>query len=320
MKAEQFAEAAATAPSEVLTPIPGRHIDHEPKPKPRKVADLEQDRAWMGIAWGMFMRFRTARAPLMAAGTAYYGFIAMFSLLAFAYGMAALLNADAIANWLTDALKDALPGLIGDKGIDPSTLERIGRTTSVVGLLLLAVSGSAVMAGASDSLHQVYGAPPDGRNPVARRMHLFGWLMVMGPLVVISYSMTTAVAGFGSDILDDLGISGGFVRVLMVSVGAILTFALDVGITALLLSRLGGIAPGRRALLPGALLGAVIITALKALMAVIVSWSVGRPQYGSFAVPVTVLVVLWLQAMALYAAAALTASTACSLANRDGGD
>ena len=92
------------SPADILTPIPGRRIDKDPKPKPDKVAELERDQRWVAIGWETWMRFKTARAPLMAAGTSYYGFIAMFSLLAFAYGIAALLDADAIADWLTRSL------------------------------------------------------------------------------------------------------------------------------------------------------------------------------------------------------------------------
>lgn len=306
------------SPADILTPIPGRRIDKDPKPKPGKVAELERDQRWVAIGWETWMRFKTARAPLMAAGTSYYGFIAMFSLLAFAYGIAALLDADAIADWLTRSLEEALPGLVGEQGIDPETLASIGRTTSLVGLLLLLVSGAAVMSAASDSLHQVYGAAPDGRNPVARRAHLLGWLVLLGPLVVLSYTLTTAAAGFGTEILDAIDLSSPVGRILVVAVAVALTFALDVGISALLLSRLGGIVPARRAVLAGAVLCAVVITGMKLLIGVIVSWSVDRPQYGSFAIPVTVLVVLWIQSMGLYGAASLTAGFADADPRRPG--
>jgi len=304
------AEADGFLPEDILTPIPGEYLDKAPKPKPKKVAELEKGRPWVAAGWQTFQRFRSARSPLVAAGTAYYGFIAMFSLLALAYGVAAIFSADAIAEWLTDTLSDALPGLVGDDGIDPAALERIGRTSSWVGLILLGVSGAAVMGAASDSLHQIFGAPPDGRNPVMRRLYLLKWLALLGPLVVLSYSASTLIAGFGQSILDDLGIDSSPLRTLFVVVATLLTFALDVGIAALLIGRLGGIGPQRRALLSGSVLVALTMGVLKALMASVVSWSIDRPQFGSFAIPVTVLVVLWFQSMALYAGACLTAGVA----------
>lgn len=303
-------EAGTHAPSDVLTPIPGRPLDVPPKPKPKAVRKLERTSVWGTAAWNTYARFRAAKSPLIAGGTAYYAFLAMFSLLALVYGVATLVSAESLAEWLTDALEEALPGLVGDEGIDPDTLADVGRRTSIVGLALLVWSGSAVMVAASDSLYQIYGAAPDGRNPVRRRLHLFGWLVVIGPLIVLSYTLSTAVGGFGRRLLEEWGIASGVTRALVLGVAVLLTLALDVGIMALLLGRLGGIRPPGRPLLVGAVAGAVAIGVLKALMAVIISWSVDKPQYGSFTIPIAVLVVLWLQSMVLYGAACLTAGTA----------
>jgi uncharacterized BrkB/YihY/UPF0761 family membrane protein len=143
-------------------------------------------------------------------------------------------------------------------------------------------------------------------------------LVLLGPLVVLSYTLTTAAAGFGTEILDAIDLSNSVGRILVIAVAVALTLALDVGISALLLSRLGGIVPARRAVLAGAVLCAVVITGMKLLIGVIVSWSVDRPQYGSFAIPVTVLVVLWIQSMGLYGAASLTAGFADADPRRPG--
>ncbi|MCB0970143.1 MAG: YihY/virulence factor BrkB family protein [Acidimicrobiales bacterium] len=298
------------SPAEVLTPIPGEILGPAPKPKPRAVSGLEQRARWARPVWPALARFKVASATLMAGGTAYYAFVAMFSLLAFAYGVTTLVSADEVADWMTRALEEALPGLVGDDGIDPATLERIGRTSSVVGLGLLVVSGSAVMVATSDSLRTIYGAGPDGRNPVSRRVHLIGWLAAIGPLIVVSYTLSTAAGGFGTELLQRWGVDSSVGRAAVLGGALVATLALDVAIMALLLGRLGGIRPPRRALLVGSLLGAIVITALKALMATIVAWSADKPQYGSFALPIAVLVVLWLQSTALYAAACLTAGVA----------
>ena len=291
----------AAAPASVLTPVPGETLDHAPKKKPKSVAKLEGKSPWVTAGWHTLERFKAAKATLIAGGTAYYAFLAMFSLLALAYGVAALVSADSIATWLTDALEEALPGLVGDDGIDPDALQRIGRATSIVGLLVLLYSGSAVMVAASDSLHHIYGAPPDGRNFLRRRLHLIGWLAVIGPLIAISFTMTTSVSGFGGELLDDIGIESGFARPVLLVLATLVTFALDIGIVYLLLSRLGGIKPSRRSLLIGSVLGAVIAGVFKVLMASIISWSVDKPEYGSFAVPIAILVVLWFQSLGLYA-------------------
>jgi len=299
-----------------LARIPGRALEPPVKPTPGKLRALGREHLWVRVGVGALDRFTSARSPVMAAGTAYYGFLAMFSLLAFAYGVASLLNADEIARWLTDTLEESLPGLIGEGGIDPDTLSRVGRTTSVLGLLVLLVSGTAVVGAARDSLHRIYGVPRSGRNPLVQRAQMLGWLALLGPLVLVSYSVSTGVTAFGQDLLDTLGIDGSATRWLLLATVAVATFLLDLGISALMLARLGGVEPPRPAVLPGAVVTALVVTTFKVLAAGIIGWSVDRPQYGSFAVPVTLLFVLWFQAMGLYAGGCVTAARAMAAAPR----
>jgi membrane protein len=293
-----------------LAQVPGERIDPPAKDKPDAVRRIEGRGTGFAVAFAVKDRVKATQATLLAGGTAYYAFLAMFSVLAFAYGVTALISADRVSEWLTTGLEEALPGLVGDNGIDPATLERVGRSSSVIGLLVLLYAGGAVMSAASDSLHRIYGAEPDGRNPAKAKIRLFAWLAILGPLVLLSYTLSAAVGGFSSELLDDIGLDGSLARGAAIVGATLLTLALDVGIMFLLLSRLGGIRPPTRALLWGSVLGAIVIGALKALMGTIVAWSVDKPQYGSFAVPISILVVLWFQSLTLYAAAATTAATA----------
>jgi len=231
-------------------------------------------------------------------------------MLAFVYGVAALISAERVSQWLTNGLEEALPGLVGEHGIDPATLERVGRSSSIIGLLVLLYAGRAVTNAASVALHRIYGSPPDGRNVVKLTIHLFAWLAILGPLILLSYTLTTATSGFSEEILDAMGFHGPVARATTIVVATLLTFVLDVGIMFLLLSRLGGVRPPTRALLIGCVLGAVAIGLLKALMGTIIAWAVDKPQYGSFAVPISILIVLWMQSLAMYVAAATTAGAA----------
>jgi uncharacterized BrkB/YihY/UPF0761 family membrane protein len=293
-----------------LSPIPGRRIDPDVKPKPAAIASLEEKSPWATALWNAFRRFKGARIPLIAGGTAYYAFLALFSLLALGYGIAALIGSDWMADVLTKALEEALPGLVGEQGIKPADLASIGRSASILGLAVLVYSGSAVMVAMSHSLHQLYGAPPDPRNYAHKRVRLLGWLLIVGPLIVLSYTMSTAVVGYGDQILDDLGINASGSRFTLTFLALLITAALDAGIGALLLSRFGGVMPPWAPLVIGSIFLAVAMGILKAVMGTIIAWSVDKPQYGSFTAPISILVIFWLQANALYFAAAITAALA----------
>lgn len=289
-------------------PIRGTRIDPPPNEQPPAVVGtLEQRVAAVGTGYRAFQRFSGSNASLLAAGTTYYLFLSLFALLAFAYGLAAILGADAISAFVTESLGEALPGLVGEGGIDPDQLRSIGRTSSVLGLALLLYSGSAAMVAASNALHIIYGAPPDPRNLVRARARLVGWLLVVAPLIAVSFAIPGAVASFAAPLRELLGAGTGTLAVVGAGLVGLLV---DVGIVYLLLGILGGIRPAARPRAVGAAVGALLIAAIKLVLAFVVSWSVSKPQYGAFAVPITVLLVFYLLTLALYAGASLTGAVA----------
>ncbi|MCU0266622.1 MAG: YihY/virulence factor BrkB family protein, partial [Actinomycetia bacterium] len=194
----------------VPPPIPGTSTDPPPKETPKAIRRLEarDDAAGTaaGVGYRALNRYTYAKAGLLAAGTTYYLFLAMFSIVAFAYGVVALLGADRLAELLTEALTEAFPGLVGDDGIDPEQLAAVGRTTSVVGLVALLWAGGGAMVAASRSLRQIFGAAPDPRGFAKARLRLLGWMLALLPLVMVSYVASTAVFTYASAVLDWIGL------------------------------------------------------------------------------------------------------------------
>jgi uncharacterized BrkB/YihY/UPF0761 family membrane protein len=290
-------------------PIPGEPIDPPPKEPPEVVESLDERSPVAGIAYRAFLRFSHAKASLLAAGTTYYLFLAMFALLAFGYGLAATFGSDELSEWLTDALEEALPGLVGDEGIDPDQLRAVGDASSLIGLGLLLYSGGGAMVAAGNSLHLIYGAPPDPRSFLVARVRLLAWLAIVAPLILVSFAIPTFIASVATDVEGVLG-STDVPTWLWVVVSLAVTAAVDFAILYLLVGILGGIRPERRARVIGAATGTIVVTVLKFFLAFIVSWSIDRPQYGAFALPITILLILYLLTMGLYASAAVTAGVA----------
>ncbi len=295
-------------------PTPGELIDPPPKETPSFVEKLDdrEDAAGtaVGVGYRALSRYSYAQAGLLAAGTTYFLFLAMFSIVAFAYGVMAIFGADQLTQHLTDALSNAFPGLVGDRGIDPEKLQQVGRSVSVIGLVALLWSGGGAMAAASGSFHQIFGAPPDPRSFPKARARLLGWMLILLPLVAASYAASSIVVNYADDVLDAMGLSGGFARSLLTLLGILVSLAIDFLIVYLLLGHLGGIRPPAHARRIGALVGAVVIGSLKFLMAWIIGLSANKPEYGTLGVPIAILLVLYLQCMAVYGSAALTAGIA----------
>jgi uncharacterized BrkB/YihY/UPF0761 family membrane protein len=297
-------------PTALLPPIPGKPTDPAPKPIPEIAARADEAHVALGVGYRAFLRFSVARSNLLAAGNAYYLFLSLFAVLAVGYGLAAALGAERFASFLTEAVEQALPGVIGADGIDPEQLAAIGRTTSVVGAVLLLYSGTAALVAASAALHLIYGAPKDPRNLVWARVRLLGWLVVVGPLVALSYVAPGAVAGFGAEIVAELGWDVGLGQAGLTAAVLLLTYPLDLLILWILLGVLGGIRPDRAARLIGAAVGALPAVAVSLLNGAILAWSAAKPQYGALAAPIAILFLLYLLALTLFAAASLTAAVA----------
>ena len=108
-----------------IPPMPGDLVDPPLKELPKSVRVLESRGGRVGAAVDLGMRatvrFTQSRATLLAGGTTYYLFLALFSILTLAYGLTAVLGAEQLSAYITEALSEAFPGLVGASGIDLSS-------------------------------------------------------------------------------------------------------------------------------------------------------------------------------------------------------
>ncbi len=82
--------SVSAAPS----PIPGEHIDPAPKQTERTLRKLERRSEAAGSGFRAFTRFTEAKASLLAAGTTYFIFLALFALIALVFGVTALIGSE----------------------------------------------------------------------------------------------------------------------------------------------------------------------------------------------------------------------------------
>jgi membrane protein len=297
-----------------LPPIPGELVDPPAGDLPERVRRLQRRPGRVGrgvtIALRASTRFTHSQATLLAAGTTYYLFLALFSVLTLTYGVTAALGAEQLARYVTEALSEAFPGLVGGTGIDPEQLRSVAQATSIVSAAGLLYGATGAVLAASRSLHAVYGAPKNTRSLVRVRLWALGWFLVLAPLILVSYVSASFTADLSGRVLDAVGLDWGGPSQLLGVAALVLTMALNFLVMHLMLGRLGGIRPPRAPLLTGAAVGAVAIEVLKHLMALLVGFVIDRPQYGALAAPIGIMFVLYLQSSALYVAASLTAALA----------
>jgi membrane protein len=295
-------------------PIPGRIIDPAPRETPEKVAEADERAGAVGVAFGVgyraYLRYSHAKVGLLAAGTTYYLFLSLFSVIAFAYGLTAALGAEQIAGYITEAVAEAFPGLLGQDGIDPAQLRAVGQTTSLIGAIGLLYGGTGAVVGAKQSIHLIYGAPKDPRNYVVARLIALLWLIVLGVLILLSFVASSVAGNLYKRALTALDIEWNGPGILLNLAAAVITLAVNFLIVYLLLGHFGGIRPPTAARVIASAVGAVAIEVLKTLMTVLISFTIDKPEYGAFAAPIGVLFVLYLQSYTVYLSGCLAAGVA----------
>jgi len=294
-------------------PIPGEPTDPPPKPIAETVAKLDDKATAAGVGYRAFLRFSHAKVTLLAAGTTYYLFLSVFAMLVFAFGLAALIGGEELANTVTESVSNAFPGLIGDEGVSPETLAQVGQTTSLIGLIVFLYSGSGAMVALSSSMHQIYGAPKDPRNFVVARGRLLAWMLLLAPLIALSFVPSVLISNFLGPVEEALNLTGSIWSTLLVMLTGLVSISINALVVWLILGHMGGIKPARTPRLVGTAVGAIAIEILKYLLGFIIAWSVSKPQYGAFAAPIAMLLVLYLESLVLYTAASLTAGMAVAV-------
>lgn len=301
---------AVVPPSSVdvrLPPISGRRIDPPPPSLTARLARVSRRNEAAGFGYRAFQRWSYSNTTLLAAGTAYYVFLAIFSLATLGYAVASDLSTERLSDSITTALNDAFPGLYGTDGFNSDQFLSVGQAASIVGLVLLAYSGSGAIYATSRSLHSIFGAPKDPRPYVWARIRFLGWLLLLAPMALASYVLSGSVTAFAEDVFSTIGISGPIARIAITAGGIAIALALNFLIVYLLLGHFGGIRPPRIPRIVGSALAALGIEALKYLMAFVVSYSMSQPEYGAFAAPITILLALYLQVITFFTCAAITA-------------
>ncbi|MEZ5186239.1 MAG: YihY/virulence factor BrkB family protein [Candidatus Nanopelagicales bacterium] len=298
-------------------PIPGGVLDPPPQQLADTLAKVDGRSSAAGAGYRAFLRFSDAKASLLAAGTTYYLFLSVFAMLVFAFGLAALIGGEELADTVTRRVSNAFPGLIGDQGFSTQTLAQVAQTTSVLGLIVLLYSSSGAMVALSSSMHLIYGAPKDPRNFVVARARLLAWMLLLAPLIGLSFVPSVVISNFVGPVERALGLDSRAWTWLLLILTGVLSIGINALVVWLILGHMGGIRPARNARLTGTAVGAVGIEILKYLLSFIIGWSVSKPQYGAFAAPIAMLLVLYLESLVLYGAASLTAGTAVAAGNPD---
>lgn len=221
---------------------------------------------------------------VFAGAVTYYGFLSVFPLLILAYSILGFITGDdpVVTREVTDALEQIFPGLVGttdDAPINVARFQDAARTASVIGSVTLIYTGLVWMGTLRVSLQAVFTLPQSAQPGILPGIL---WdlvsLAVLGVTLIVSVSLSAVATAVTDRVLDVLGLDAlpGYALLLR-----LLGIALGIGVSTLLFFAMYRLLPRpelpNRALLEGALLGAVGFEVLKAAATLLISFALRSP-------------------------------------------
>jgi membrane protein len=267
-------------------------------------------------AWRSYERLDRVKWTRLAAAMTFVSFVALFPLLTLAAAVGAATLSAERQRTLQDRITEQFPGL-GDQ-LDIHALAQNAGTVGVIAGAALLLTGIGWVGQMRDCLRAVWELPDPEENPVLRKAKDCGILVGLGGAVLVTFALSTVASAAVGWVSRQIGLAedGGGSAVLRI-VAFVVAVLADFLVLLYVLTLLPGVEPPRRRLSVAALLGAVGFELLKVLLSGYIQGVAAKSMYGTFGVPVALL--LWINFTAklvLYCAS----WTATGSKPGDGGD
>lgn len=269
-------------------------------------------RPWLNHFVRAASHYASRQADLLSAAITYYAFLALFPVLLLAVAVAGFVlsgRPDLLAE-LIDQIRGVVPGDAGDQVIQAVTDATSARgAVGLVGLAGLLYAGISWISKMRIALQTIWRGHPDQPNFVKDKLRDLLSLIGLGGALVASVALTALATGLTSFVIDLLGLSGiPGIGVLTALLGVAIAIAGDTLIFLWLFVRLARANVPVRAVLPGALFGAVGFEILKLVGTFYITRVTSSPSAAVFGSVIGLLVWIYVSSRFLLFAAAWTST------------
>ena len=261
-----------------------------------RLHELREQHPRLDHALSMQQHYGATKAGQQAGAVTYFGFLSVFPVLAlsfFVVGYVSNVFPDA-QDTLLEAIDSMFPSLIGtgEGKLDITDIQDSAATAGIIGLLGVLYSGLGWLSALRDALITVFELPDRERpNFVMGKVRDLITLAIIGTVLLVAVAFTGIVSGFSNDLLAWLGLStelGWLVYLLTITLGLLANAVLFFAMFRLLA------APDIpvRAMMSGALLGAVGFEILKQASTLLIKSTQGNPAFQVFGI--ALILVVWI--------------------------
>jgi len=240
--------------------------------------------------------YGAVKGNIQAGAVTYFAFISFFPILALAFAVVGFVARvyDGAESDLVDAINAVLPGLVGEGEGEISLGDIRDSAPGIlsVGIVVVLYSGLGWLSSMRDALLVVFELPP-GEQPsfLVGKLRDLVALATLGLILVVAVGVSGVVRGLSEEILDwvglgsDLGWLLGLVAVVVgLAANALLFFALFKVLAEPDLPR--------RALVSGAILGAVGFEVLTQVSQLLLQSTASSPAFQAFGI--ALILVVWI--------------------------
>lgn len=247
------------------------------------------------------------RASQQAGAITYFAFLSFFPILALAFFVVGLVSQvyPGADRAMEEAIKAVFPGIIGngENQLALSDFRTFSGLAGVVGFLGVLYSGLGWVSALRLGLGAVFEKPEDDRlGFAAGKLRDLLTLATVGTVLFLAVVVSSFVSRFSEVILEFLTLAAELswlLKLITVLVG----FGANVLLFFAIFRLLGGGRTPTRALVKGAVLGAVLFEVLKRLASLLIAQTEGQPAFQAFGIALVMLVwMYYFSRVILYAA------------------
>ncbi len=229
-----------------------------------RLEDLRRRRPVVDHVVRMVQHYGAVKGNLQAGAVTYFGFLSFFPILALAFfvvGWVSKVFPDA-----RDVLVTAITGLFAENiELDLSAFEDGASTAGLIGLAGVLYAGLGWLSAMREALIVVFEEPKrEQPSFVVGKLRDLTTLALIGLTLMISVAVTGLVSGFATDLLDWIGLAE-TLSPLVTLLTVVLGLAANVLLFFIMFQLLAQPNAPRRALVKGAILGAIGFELLKRL-------------------------------------------------------
>lgn len=273
-----------------------------------RLAELRERRPVVDHAVRTQEHYGAVKAGQQAGAVTYFGFLSFFPILALSFaviGWVSYLYPDARDSTI-EAIDQVFPGMIGGGEGQISLLQIEDAAGAAVGFGLLGVlyAGLGWLSSMRDALLVAF-EMPDFERPgfVGGKLRDLMTLGAVGVTLLLSVAVSGLASGFSEQLLELLRLGVALAPLLWV-LGVVLGLAASTVLFLALFRLLAEPHTPRRALVSGALLGAVGFELLKLLSGRLLAATQGQPAFQAFGIALVLVVwINYFSRVTLYAAA-----------------